>query len=235
MISLSSNSLEKRIKVYTYAMKHCSKDCQKPIYGLGLCRNHYQQMRRRRVALTGRKCGVEGCGRPHEAKGYCPAHYEQQRRGEPIREAKQRIIHGLSRHSSTQHYLYSTWEGMRLRCNNPNFKQYKDYGGRGIKVCKRWNDFRLFLADMGERPEGYTIDRINNDGNYEPSNCRWASWCEQATHNSRSNDIPGIAYRKQDNLWNATLMVRGEKKLNQSFKNKTDAVKARKQAEKQFL
>lgn len=70
---------------------------------------------------------------------------------------------------------YRAWVHMRQRCNNPNNPGYLDYGGRGIRVCDRWNKFENFLTDMGERPEDRSLDRINNDGNYEPSNCRWAT------------------------------------------------------------
>lgn len=75
-------------------------------------------------------------------------------------------------HNLSAHPLYHTWENMRARCNNPNLDAYKWYGARGITVCERWNNFAKFVEDMGERPEGMTLDRKNNSGNYEPGNCR---------------------------------------------------------------
>ena len=75
---------------------------------------------------------------------------------------------------------YNTWSSMKQRCFNPNNTDYKYYGGRGITVCERWMEFENFLEDMGERPEEMSIDRIDVDGNYEPSNCRWATPKEQS-------------------------------------------------------
>lgn len=81
---------------------------------------------------------------------------------------------------------YHIWANMKYRCLSATCKKYKDYGGRGIKVCKRWMDFEKFLEDMGEAPKGLTLDRIDNNGNYAPANCKWSTITEQV-RNSRRN------------------------------------------------
>lgn len=99
-------------------------------------------------------------------------------------------------HRMTNTPTYRSWSAMRGRCTRPNDPAFDRYGGRGIKVCDRWlNSFENFLEDMGERPEGKTLDRENNDGNYEPGNCRWATRIEQQNNrrNSRKIDHNGLS------------------------------------------
>jgi hypothetical protein len=81
----------------------------------------------------------------------------------------------VERHGMYGTREYSCWSNMLSRCENPKNKRYKDYGGKGISVCKSWHKFNNFYADMGKCPPGYQIDRINNSGDYEPKNCHWVT------------------------------------------------------------
>lgn len=89
----------------------------------------------------------------------------------------------FTRHGMTGTRVYATWKRLNGRCKNLNNPKYLDYGGRGITVCDRWLVFENFYADMGEPPKGMSLDRYpNNDGNYEPENCRWATPKQQANN-----------------------------------------------------
>ena len=130
-----------------------------------------------------------------------------------------RIKHGHSpKHRKSK--TYTVWRSMMQRCYRTKEKAYAHYGAKGIVVCKRWHDFRNFLADMGETPDGLTIDRIDSAGNYEPNNCRWATRIVQTRNRSVTKlttyngitkptaewaEILGINYRclrgRLDNGW----------------------------------
>lgn len=109
------------------------------------------------------------------------------------KEILDQTTHGLSNKTNT----YRSWKEMRNRCNNPKAQNYKWYGGRGIIICERWDSYQAFLSDMGDRPEGKTLDRKDSDGNYEPSNCKWSTSKEQALTNrgcfKKVEKVKGVA------------------------------------------
>jgi hypothetical protein len=92
-----------------------------------------------------------------------------------------KVKHGAARRRNGHSFsgAYRSWRAMRARILNKNHKHWLLYGGRGISICERWNDFTMFLADIGERPPGMSLDRIDSNGNYEPSNCRWSNHSDQ--------------------------------------------------------
>ena len=107
---------------------------------------------------------------------------------------------------STQYYahrhaVYNSWVNMRARCNSVNNPDYKYYGGRGIKHCKRWNEFKFFYQDMGEPPKGYTLDRIDNDKDYKPSNCKWSSRKEQSNNRNYNRFITYKGKKQSVGKW----------------------------------
>ena len=113
------------------------------------------------------------------------------------------------RHGATKSTEYKVWLSMRQRCHQKNNKSYHRYGGRGIRICKRWQSFENFLADMGRRPsQRHTLDRRDNDGNYEPSNCRWATSRVQANNTSRNRKITIRGKSMNLNQWCRHFKVR---------------------------
>lgn len=123
------------------------------------------------------RCLRSGCVSEPKVRGMCRTHYTQYWRTGSVYPIK-RDDHGLSMTAE-----YGVFKSMRARCLNPNNKSFRRYGGQGVKICDRWTGvagFRNFLKDMGERPSAeHSIDRIDVYGDYEPSNCRWATMNEQ--------------------------------------------------------
>jgi hypothetical protein len=107
--------------------------------------------------------------------------------------SKGRLSHNMSKTPT-----YRTWSEMKYRCNNPNSHSYFKYGGVGIKVCDRWNRFENFLEDMGERPDGMSIDRIDNTKGYSPDNCRWADPYTQASNKRNVRHYKGLNMSEWD-------------------------------------
>lgn len=92
-------------------------------------------------------------------------------------------------HNLSRSRTYKSWQMMRQRCTNPKFRSYAYCGAKGVRVCERWARFENFVADMGERPDGMSIDRIDPFGNYEPTNCRWATRAQQDTNTRRNIEM----------------------------------------------
>lgn len=122
-------------------------------------------------------------------------------------DVRSAIAERSTTHGMTGTRVYRIWQAMLNRCRNANVKIYSKYGGRGISVCDRWSDFENFFADMGDPPDGYSIDRINNDGDYTPENCRWASGTDQARNKSTNRRITLNGETRLLVEWSETLGI----------------------------
>ena len=171
--------------------------CTRPLVARGWCGTHYMRWQMHGNPLTklstaGARtkkvnvgpCSVDGCNEPSKVRRLCSKHYHRwQRHGDPLKIGRMGEVEGPQRPDLMYSPTWNSWVAMRQRCTTPSAPSYERYGGRGITVCDRWRDFANFLADMGVRPAGMTLDRWpDNDGNYEPSNCRWATPKDQAAN-----------------------------------------------------
>lgn len=157
------------------------------------------------------KCSIEDCSEENYSRGWCRLHYYRwYHKGNPETVQVQGTKHGMCYTSE-----YDAYRSMIKRCYNPKTESYKNYGGRGITVCDRWrNSFEAFYADMGTKPSNrMSLDRINNNGNYEPSNCRWATPRQQTINrrerqtvqSNNSTGVTGVSFDKRNGKYRAYI------------------------------
>ena len=163
-------------------------------------------------------CSVKGCQRNVIAKGYCTLHYQRIKNHGDDNYTDPRC------HGKTNTLEYNSWRGMRNRCYQLSGKEFSSYGGRGIKVCARWlKSFQYFLDDMGERPTPkHQIDRIDNNGDYDPSNCRWVT-CAENQKNKSNNKLNWIKVRE---IRAKYLIENNYKKLGREYNVASNTIKA---------
>lgn len=154
-------------------------------------------------------CSIDGCETAGRlTKGLCLKHYRRLiRTGDP-NMVRPPGVPGTTR----KHFMYNAWAGMVNRCHNPRNTSYSRYGAKGITVCDRWRgSFTAFLEDMGERPEGMTLDRIDPLGPYAPGNCRWATKVQQRANQDPQAVALGNAAnaRKKREYWAQWRTERG--------------------------
>lgn len=194
-------------------------------------------------------CKIDGCEKPAAQRGWCGMHYMRwNRNGDPLVRTKAK-----RKPRAHEHFMYSAWAGMVNRCTNPNNSSYGRYGAVGVRVCDRWrhgdgqkSGFYCFLEDMGERPTGMTLDRIDPCGNYELSNCRWATaktqrnnlsdagrarakkkqsekrkdyWVKWRSENARRVELTDQRQRRLLELFNGPVKQPGDKRFQKSLES----------------
>lgn len=139
------------------------------------------------------------------------------------------------KHNKSNSKTYHVWEAMKQRCNNKKHPRYADYGGRGIFLCDEWNKFESFLNDMGEQPENMTLDRIDNDYGYTKENCRWVTQSEQMrnTRITNSKDV-GLRLNEKSGIYTVRITVLNKAIHIGTYKDKNEAVAARRNAEQKY-
>ena len=143
-------------------------------------------------------CSLEKCDKVARGRGFCSKHYMKlYRHGDPNWK-----IQKIGRTPTS-----ITWTSMKQRCNNPKDPSYPWYGGRGITYDKKWETLSGFIEDMGERPEGHTLDRIDNNGNYCKNNCRWATIKQQANNTSTNRILEYGGLRMNVSEWSEKIGI----------------------------
>ena len=133
----------------------------------------------------------------------------------------------LITHNKSYTQTYKIWSGIKRRCCNPNEENYKNYGGRGIKICHEWNDsFEIFYRDMGERPQGTSIERIDPNGDYCKDNCRWATTKEQCNNRTNNRYIEYNGNKRTIAQWSEVLNIKYGTLYNRIYAKKWSVEKA---------
>lgn len=154
--------------------------------------------------------------------------------------SKERLAEGRFKHGKSNTFEHDSWRSMKARCYNENNSRFEKYGARGISVCERWlNSFENFLVDMGEAPEGLTLDRIDVNGNYCPENCRWADIYTQnfnqgMRRNNRSGRT-GVSWSEERQKWVAQICLNDKPTSLGRFDTFEEAVAAREKAELEYM